>query len=171
MRFAARVHFLDACINAITFTDVGQTRGQTMVNGKLRHALPVASCTRLAGPAAATSLRTRSAGKGARHAHSTPKDRGQDLGSRHGGDVPSGHGAICAAWRTPLMSGTVKTPSTRGGSTQSNSKQVASNARSDKFTMLNTGADCESTVATKALPFPVIRSCAATRARQEHERA
>jgi hypothetical protein len=36
VRFAARVHFLDACINAITFTDVGQTRGQTMANGKLR---------------------------------------------------------------------------------------------------------------------------------------
>ena len=43
VRFAARVHFLDACINAITFTDVGQTQGQIMVNGKLRHALPVAS--------------------------------------------------------------------------------------------------------------------------------
>jgi len=70
VRFAARVHFLDACINAITFTDVGQTRGQTMVNGKLRHALPVASCTRLVRPAAATSLRTRSAGIRARHAHS-----------------------------------------------------------------------------------------------------
>ena len=69
VRFAARVHFLDACINAITFTDVGQTRGQTMVNGKLRHALPVASCTRLVRPAAATSLRTRSAGIGAQHVH------------------------------------------------------------------------------------------------------
>ena len=74
VRFAARVHFLDACINAITFTDVGQTRGQTMVNGKLRHALPVASCTRLVRPAAATSLRTRYAGLGARHAHSIIED-------------------------------------------------------------------------------------------------
>ncbi len=43
VRFAARVHFLDACINAITFKDVGQTRGQTMANGKLRHG-PCYSC-------------------------------------------------------------------------------------------------------------------------------
>ena len=90
VRFAARVHFLDACINAITFTDVGQTRGQTMVNGtscamcsscRLLHPL-----ARAGGLPAAASLRTRSAGIGARHAPC----RGRDLGSRHGGAVPRG---------------------------------------------------------------------------------
>jgi len=61
VRFAARVHFLDACINAITFTDI--------------KSWSMASCamlflSRLVRPAAATSLRTRSAGIRARHAHS-----------------------------------------------------------------------------------------------------
>jgi hypothetical protein len=52
-----------------------------MANGKLRHALPVASCTRLVRPAAATSLRTRYAGLGARHAHSIIEDETWDRGS------------------------------------------------------------------------------------------
>lgn len=44
-----------------------------------------------------------------------------------------------------------RTSSTRGGSPPSNSEQVASNARSDPFTMSNTGADCESTVGSARL--------------------
>ena len=73
VRFAARVHTFSMLASTRSRSRMLaelDSRGQTIVNGKLRHAIPVASCTRLVRPAAATSLRTQSAGIGARHAHS-----------------------------------------------------------------------------------------------------
>ena len=63
------------------------------------------------------------------------------------------------AWRTPPRSGTVRTRHQRKrGLHNEQQQQVASNARSDPFTMSNTGADCESTVGSGPGSVGSVRS-------------